>query len=789
MIGAFARDLIIAFVTLMVAVVAAIVLVGFGAAANTLKRHAQLEVDIAQRVFEQQLRDNVAQLAQRAEVLASDFGFRSAIATRERETVASVLINHGERVGADMMFALAPSGDVFVSSHDLPDSADMVRQTSVARTQSAPPASNLIRRQESREQMMVVEDKLYQVVTLPIMAPDLVGWVGIGFHLDQSVLERLSQTVLADLTLLCEGKHTLVMASTLPAQITTSWEEAIHDSTIAAVAGFLADQGMLTRSLSLVESPDMDVSVLLSVPLEEQFTQFHPLRNTIAAIIVIAMIAAFITAIIIARRLTRPITLLSAAADRMASGNYDEPVRVRTETELANLADAFNTMQEEVKQREELIRLQANFDMLTRLPNKIYFAELIEKNSVSAPLGTSARFGIVVLKIVNLEALIDAYGGAWVDAMLPLIAERLLQLRRRGDHIGRVGGDKFALYCDELDRSGIMPIAEKLFECLDTPFRVDDIEVSVNFRMGVVLAPEHGNEFIELMRRANVALSGLVHSGERVGVYEAGQDEQHRRQILITNRLQHALHQNVGLFLTYQPKLNVQTGEVRQVEALLRWHDAELGAVFPDEFIPVAENSGIILALTEWVLRESVKQVVAWRAEGITLAIAVNLSAYDFLQEGFVELLHGIVTEGGVTPSDIVLEITEGATIRDIDKAIAYMTHFRRLGYEISMDDFGTGYSSLSHLKRLPLDELKIDRSFLMHIDTDEDDRKIVRSTITLAHDLGLRVVAEGVENAESFALLEEMKCDKVQGYYLTRPLPAEAFTTWYRENQYDEQA
>jgi predicted signal transduction protein with EAL and GGDEF domain len=344
---------------------------------------------------------------------------------------------------------------------------------------------------------------------------------------------------------------------------------------------------------------------------------------------------------------------------------------------------------------------------------------------------------------------------------------------RESDTIARLGGDEFAALLPTATPEMAVHTAQRLLAALELPFDLDGRRVDVRASIGIAPA-ESGDDTSEaLLRRADVAMYTAKRATTGYALYTSDEDQNSPEQLALAADLRVALAEN-QLQLHYQPKLDLRTGRVTSAEALVRWHHPQRGLVLPAAFIPLAESIGLIDALSEWVLNAAVKQCRAWRDVGIDLAIAVNLSMRNLHDPELPDTIASLLGAHGLLPESLILEITESTLMADPNRALSTVGALRHLGVRLSIDDFGTGYSSLVHLKQLPVDELKIDRGFVRHLATNANDAAIVRSTIALAHDLGLTVVAEGVEERRACELLAGYGCDVAQGYYISRPAPAE---------------
>ena len=349
--------------------------------------------------------------------------------------------------------------------------------------------------------------------------------------------------------------------------------------------------------------------------------------------------------------------------------------------------------------------------------------------------------------------------------------------------LARLEGDLFLIIGPNTDRQAAKQRAKSIADSLDRGLTVHSVNVTLDACIGICIAPEHGTRPDELMRRATVAKNDAQSIQNRVQLYQNGREARHVRQLAILGDLRNAAEENeLKLFL--QPKVALADTQVCGAEALLRWKHPELGDIPPHEFVPLAESAGNISIVTEWVLDKVIQRIANWQSRDIDLPIAVNLSRRDLLNRNLPQQIQTKLDRYDVSPASLILEITEEAVVQDIDRTIGVLEELRAMGMSISMDDFGTGYSSLGHLQKLPVDELKIDRSFVMNLPDERQNAAIVRSIIELAHNLALEVVAEGVETTAALRWLREEGCERAQGYYLSKPMPAGDFEKWLRNWQ-----
>ncbi|WP_347330476.1 bifunctional diguanylate cyclase/phosphodiesterase [Marinimicrobium locisalis] len=434
-----------------------------------------------------------------------------------------------------------------------------------------------------------------------------------------------------------------------------------------------------------------------------------------------------------------------------------------------------------LKEDQEEIHRLAYYDPLTHLPNR----SLLEERATFAlkiAERTDDTLALLFLDLDNFKNINDSLGHKAGDRLLQAFAERLRAMVREEDTFARPGGDEFILLLPSTDASGAAHAAQKLLTLLNRPFRVDGYDLSVSSSVGIALYPEDGDHLSQLYTNADIAMYRAKQKGRNTYSFFTPELQTHYVRLMkIENALRQALETN-QFELYYQPQQEMLTGATIGFEALLRWTHPEIGTISPGEFIPIAESSGLIVPLGEWVLREATQQLRRWIDDGIAPPkIAINLSAAQFHQPSLPDLIMTILDDASLPPEYLELELTESMTMDDPERAVDMINRLHEAGVSLSMDDFGTGYSSLSYLKRFKISKLKIDQSFVRDITRDNDDRVIISTIITLAQSLGLRVIAEGVETREQQEFLRRLGCHDMQGYYFSRPLDAERASEFLR--------
>jgi diguanylate cyclase (GGDEF)-like protein/PAS domain S-box-containing protein len=429
----------------------------------------------------------------------------------------------------------------------------------------------------------------------------------------------------------------------------------------------------------------------------------------------------------------------------------------------------------ERKHAEAQIRALAYHDTLTGLPNRLLFNDRLAMALAQAQR-KQQRVGVLFVDLDRFKIINDSLGHGFGDRLLQAVAQRILGSIREGDTLARLGGDEFTVLVPGVDGAeDVAKVADKMLEVVRAPFELDGRELFITTSIGVSMFPDDGTDVEALVKNADTAMyRAKEHGRDMFQPYTPGMNARALERLHLENGLRKALAQN-ELVVYYQPLVDLRSGRIEAVEALVRWNHPELGLIGPSEFIPLAETTGLIVPIGPWVLRTACAQVRKWQLLGFSdLSVCVNLSMRQFQDPQLASVIHGALSESGIPPRTLELEITESSAMENAELTMAILADIKALGVRISIDDFGIGYSSLSQLKRLSINTLKIDQSFVRDITTDPDDAAIARAVIAMAHSLKLKVVAEGVETAEQLAFLTAHRCDKIQGFYFSRPLPAD---------------
>ncbi|WP_416304967.1 EAL domain-containing protein [Neptunicella sp. SCSIO 80796] len=726
-----------------------------------------IDIDSAKNVYEQYLAAKENLLITAAQVLTADFGFKQAVATNDADTIASVLNNHGQRISADLMILTNLEGKlVSTSFENFQPTQDMSKV--VTELLNGPLHAKFI----------IFDNTLYQVILLPVKAPRTIAYSLIGFRINETVTNDLKQLTGLDVSFL-QGENKVISTS-LDQQLSADIRGYVSQHRLPWLFG--SRIAYSNRIIPLNGMSDSPVSILLSASLAQTYEEFDRLLYTFLILAASTMLVCLILSGLLARNMTVPLSRLVVTAKRFAQGDYlSEPESKRDSSEIKELFKAFSEMGNEIQERERQITYQAQHDSLTGLYNRHIMGLHIDQI-----LKSGKRFLVLVIDIKGLKQINDKLGPQIGDDCIQVVAKRLINYSPDGkENNARIGGDEFLtlLACDKNQTPAAQ--VEALLAKLNLPYRVRDLSLNLRFSCGVAMYPDDADDSKSLVRRATIASDAASTANLELRFYQTGEDEAHLQRIAIVEELKQALHADDGaLFMHYQPKLSTRNGRIEKVEALIRWINSEGKFIPPDVFIDLAERAGLIIELTHWVINEVVKQVKTWQQQNLYIKASINVSAQDLTDDHFLEYLQKTIDIHDVSAKYITIELTERDMMEDEQKALAAIHELKQAGFTISVDDYGVGQSSLSKLKQLPLDELKIDKSFILELDKSAGDQIIVKSTIMLGHNLGFSMVAEGVENQASLDLLTSMGCDHIQGYHISRPLSAKDLTLWLE--QYD---
>ena len=773
--------------------------VGFSAIRASLSSHAHRELparlDVGDRVLQSLLVQRAQKLTEGARLLAADYGFREAVNSNDSDTIVSVLENHGRRIGATQVALYGTDLNLKAATGVRLDALMPLVQRLSGQSADQQP-----RVEAPPGEIALLSGKPYQFVMVPIKAPVVVGWVLMGFSIDERLVADMQALAALHVTLLTRTSHaepwrvelSSITGGRADGLASHPWSrgDAQQGMTSVEVGGEVI--GVHSRWLTAPAAIDAahqggGVLALTSVSVDEATRIPQDLQWALLVVTVLSCALFGVGSVFTARRVIKPLHRLAAAADRLGAGDYATPMDgENSQDEIGQLAQSFERMRVSVSaQKEEILKL-AYWDALTGLPNRAQFRDAVgvavavaHKNAAAHAATSVTSVAVLLLDLDRFKHVNDVLGYRFGDMLLQRVAERLVQYSvREGDVVARLGGDKFAILLRSGDSDLAHAVAKRISDALDAPLTLEEHTVDMGAGIGMACWPQHASDADTLLSRAEIAMYAAKQRSAGALMYDPSIDVSSAQTLSLLTELRQAVSdQQLRLYL--QPKLSLSTGALVGAETLVRWQHPHRGLVPPMQFIPFAEQTGFIRVLTMWIFEEAARHWRMLHAEGLQITLSVNLSTRDLLDQELPQKFDALLIKHQVPAEAFCLEITESAIMDDPQRAQGTLECLSALGFKLSIDDFGTGYSSLAYLKRLPVDELKIDQSFVRSMESDPDDAKIVRSTIDLAHNLGLTVVAEGVENEHVWNMLRELNCDHAQGYHMGRPMPAETFSGW----------
>jgi diguanylate cyclase (GGDEF)-like protein len=747
---------------------------GFGVVRSNIDRNARAqlanELRVGERVWLRLLDTQAQRLRQGAALLSADYGFRAAASSGDTATISSALENHGARIGATVAALL--------------DTNFEPRAVHASTTQTLTPVLHamaaLLARENGGNRIALIDGQPHQFVAVPLRAPQTIGWVVMGFPLGQSVVDDMHAL---------SGLHVALLSKASSARETltaTSLRSAFAGSALlrqqaSADASLLLEGDELYLRTVPQEAAGGSLRTLLMRSVADVAAPFRQVQVVLAAITLLGVLLFALGSAWMARRVTTPLRALVGASYRLGSGDYTQALEGTTRSdEIGELARAFDHMRINIAAQEAEMRHLAFTDPLTGMPNRARFREAVREAIAAAERRPTLGAGVavVMLDLDRFKHVNDVLGYAMGDRLLCSVAQRLTsEVVRQGDVVARLGGDEFALLLPEADEATARALAQRIADAFECALSLDDQTVDLSAGVGIACWPTHADNADDLLVRAEVAMYAAKHRHEPSLVYDLAMDSSSALNLSLLSELRRAVDDG-ELRLYLQPKIALHSRRLVGAEGLVRWQHPQRGMVQPMDFIPFAEQTGFVRQLTLWIFEEAARQWQHLQTHG-PVRISINLSTRDLLDLELPQKLTAILRQHGAPESGFCLEITESAIMDDPARAEATLNTLRQCGFKLSIDDFGTGYSSLAYLRKLPVDELKIDRSFVLGLQSNADDAKIVRSTIDLAHNLGLSVVAEGIENEAVFAQLAVLNCDEGQGYHMSRPLPVADFVSW----------
>ena len=735
--------------------------------AGAASREVESQLQSSGAVYDRLWHARAQELQNAAQLLARDFGFRAAVATGDQPTMQSALGNAAARLKVESAFIVAADGRVTAIDPS-------ISRNEMARLWGPLDSGRLTG-------VSVLAGRPRQLVAAPIMAPTLIGWVVFAADLDAREmrgLERLSAIPLHAAVLAGSGGRWSEAAgsmSALNARSAGLAEGHVRSGSAFEMRVSGANSIVLAKPLPTFSDGERAI-LLLAYPKAQALADARKLQLALALMTLLGLFVMAIATWRAAGRITQPLARLDEAAGRLATGEHVQ-VRVRGSDELARLATSFNEMVGKIAEREQRITQLAFNDVLTGLPNRTMFHQQLDQLFGASQGG--AMFALHCLDLDQFKVINDTLGHPAGDSLL-VEAARRLRYAARGHFVGRLGGDEFVvLQSVGADRDAIDRLAREILTAIAQPLSIDGNELVPSTSIGIAIAPDDGGDGGTLLRNADLALYRAKEAGRGTYAFfeeSLNQRAQERRQVESDLRL--ALERG-ELELHYQPLFDLEQNRICSFEALLRWNHPKRGLISPVDFIPIAEDTGLIVPIGAWVVREACAQAARWPEQ---IRIAVNVSPVQFHRGSLHDTILSALATSSLAPGRLEVEITESIFLEGSETTLRLLHALRSLGVRVALDDFGTGYSSLSYLQSFPFDKLKIDRSFIHNLLTREGATAIVHAITELANALGIETTAEGVEETAQLMELRAHGCSSVQGFLFAEPMTAADVDVLFRE-------
>ena len=726
------------------------------------------ELHIGESVFLDFLKNRESMLINAATVLTEDFGFKEAIASQDNNTINSVLINHTERISADIMAVFNLEGEM------LSQTSDLAFNNGISNMQNA---LKEIVTNGGLSTIKVFKGKLYQALFLTIDAPQPIAIAMLGFEINQPLIERVSKLTTLDVTIAFDKNtatppiridHSTSYLSTLPSHNLDILLQGINLNDNSG--SYSVIEHFATQLFFLKDYPEFTGYVFLTHDTDVLFKEFDALLNEVTAISVIAILLTLFIGSVFSRHLTQPLEQLSVIARKVASGDYLTHINLnKGSSEIRNLSSAFTLMQHDISEREEKIKYSASHDQLTGLYNRNKVLTVLDEI-----LATSEEFQILALQINSFKEINETFGFKVGDNCILQLSEFI---RKKGGNAARISGGEVIWFPT---RSLNDEALSQLQLDIEQSVLSSELQIKIKIVIGCINNPlALQKDAKDLLRSLSIAASHARLSSNFIQAFYQEQETLYLQRLDILYALLNVLNDdgNQELAMFYQPKLLLANHQVKKMEALIRWNSPTLGFISPELFIPIAERAGIIKELSHWVIRRVISDLSSWQRTDIQ--VAINLSAQDIMSEDIFDIILTNLAQHKLLPQNLSFEITESDIMDDPEKAIIQLNKFKEHGFLLSIDDFGTGHSSLTYIKDFPVNELKIDKSFILKLDENKDDQIIVNSIIALAKSFNLQVIAEGVENQATLTMLKKMNCQFIQGYFISRPMPSKEVNSW----------
>lgn len=706
------------------------------------------------------------------ETVAKDYGLKDVFQD-ETTSFLYALNNHRKRINADIAIGINFNGKIIGELQTYQNATGEIKvKKGAEQGQLFSQQHWLI--QDKSDNLYRLNQQIYQLSLAPLKSGNrTIGWIGFGYILNDKLANEFAELTNVDISFILASNADTKLTNHIIASSLSQTSSVSNDVKIKKIINknnnnFIFDQ----LPLGMVD--DQELTAIMYKAKDDVLKNIQAEWWQLLIFFALTLTLSLFAAYRISAGITRPIKLLISQTKSIAMGNYDESVEIADSVELMQLADEFNHMKESVVVRELTINHRAEHDILTDLPNRIFLIKVLTERAREAD-NSKHQFLLWRLNIRRIKEVNNTLGHQVGDKVILEVASRLKSCPFE-HQLFHLGGDEFILLTP---KQAIDELLLNLMPILDPLYQYENITLHLQYTFGIAQSPEHKGDNIEdILQRTNVALQYAKNNKSLYQLYDRQFDFNTMERLHLTNSLKTAIDEN-QLVLFYQPKISLKTLKISHVEALVRWQHPINGLVPPDSFISIAEQTGQMDALTRWVTVKAIEQYLAWQKDNININIAINISAENIKDKRYSDFIISLKEQYSIADHAITLEVLEDAVVADPKQATEILMYLRDHGFKLSIDDYGTGYSSLAQLKQLPVHELKIDKSFVQQLMQTKDDQTIVKSTIELAHNLGLSVVAEGIEDEKTLLWLKAHDCELAQGFYMSKPLAISVFNQW----------
>lgn len=758
---------LVVFIALQLTALVALKLAG----SRYAERIAEAQISTGEQLFVSLLQHNTASLKQALQLLAADGVMSEAVSSQDPEVIKFALAGYQNRLHAQQAY--------FVSLD-----ASQIISTSASVTQAEEDARlAILENQTGTLKFEMIAGRPYQLITLPLKNPGMQGWLVMGFAVDARLATQIKQLTQLDVAFVQKSRDHdwRLVSGTASNDLSNMLVKTMADIYRQPVSLHRLDvngEVYQIKMRSLHETREEALLVVLQGGVTPWLQLFDRLMQGLLGLTLLGV--ALLSAIIwmTSRRVTGPLRSLAQYMNALAAGEVTQPLPVTGQDEIDALTTAVGRLQDAVTQRSASTAQLAFDDTVTGLANRLAFDQALSA-AVTQHADSQQKLAVLVFNLQRFKQVNQSFGRDFGDALLKHVGQGLKQaLPGAQDVVARLEADQFAVLLQQADQAQTTRYADQVQQMFEQPVTVQGQRVDIHAVMGIALYPEHSTESGRLLRQAETALQASLSKRSPWIVYNTALEIEQAETLALVADLKQALPQ--GQFLMYiQPKIDITTRRALGGEALIRWVHPERGLLMPDQFIAIAEQTGMISALTQWMLQRTCEALATFQKQGLRVSLSVNLTTRDLHDLQLAEQIAHLLSVHGLEAGSLKLEVTERSLMSDPERAQTALRKLSAMGLHIAIDDFGTGYSSLNQLRQLPVQELKIARTFVMFMDKHASDASIVKSVIDLAHNLKWNVVATGIENEQVLNQLSRLGCNEGQGFFIGKPMPEKDFSVW----------